>query len=62
MGKTKDTRRTSFLLSILEGENWPSFLGSKEFAVWVKGKFYANKRNDEIPHKYLTGNWLRKRD
>ena len=34
---------------ILEGKKWPSFLGSKEFAGWVKGKFYASKRGDEIP-------------
>ena len=45
---------------ILEGKKWPLFLGSKEFAGWVKGKFYAIKRDDEIPPR--PGNWLRKRN
>ena len=35
--------------NVLEGKKWPSFLGSADFAEWIKAQFYPSKTDDEVP-------------
>lgn len=37
------------IFGIIEGEKWPSVLGSERFINWVKGRFYPRKLDDEVP-------------
>jgi REP element-mobilizing transposase RayT len=39
-------------LKILDGKKWPSFFGSDEFILAMKEKYYADKRDKEVPESY----------
>jgi len=43
------------MTTVLEGKKWPSILGPKSFADWVKGKYYKMKADEDIPEaKHLA--------
>ena len=37
------------ITQLFEGKKWPVFLGDDNFIKWLRGKFYENKRNPQIP-------------
>jgi REP element-mobilizing transposase RayT len=37
--------------SILDEENWPPFMGPKNFVAWVKGKYYKVETDPDVPQK-----------
>ncbi len=40
------------VLTILDSKKWSSFLGSDEFILTMKEKYYVNKRDKEVPESY----------
>ena len=37
------------LSAVIDGKKWPSVIGPKDFLDWIKGKYYALKRNEDVP-------------
>jgi putative transposase len=37
------------ITQVFEGRKWPIFLGDEEFVKWLKGKFFRQKRNPQVP-------------
>lgn len=50
------------VLNILDGKQWPSFFGSDEFVLSMKEKYYADKRDKDVPESYNLSpdvNWIK---
>lgn len=40
------------IMQVFGGRKWPIFLGDEKFVKWLKGKFFKQKRNSQVPESF----------